>query len=626
MKKKPSYIIGIDLGTTNCTMAFLPLQQAEKQQPSINQAPIAQMIGENTPGSSFSLPSFLYYPLPEEIKAKTADLPWNQETSFSIGTYARNRGSELPGRLISSAKSWLCHSGVNRREKILPMESEEKSNRMSPLEACSEILRHLRESWNADKTTFPFEQQIVLITVPASFDPAARQLVQEAAEQAGYPEVVLLEEPQAAFYSWLHTQSDAWRHQLKVGDNILVVDIGGGTTDFSLIAVQEKDGNLQLERIAVGSHLLLGGDNIDLGLAYLIKQKLEDQGHSIDHWQLQSLVHQCRHAKEVLMGENPKKSVDITLLGRGSRLIGNTLKAELTQEEAHRMILDGYFPLVDPEERSPTERRLGIQQLGLPYVQDPRISCQLAKFLSMTGESDEGKMDQFVLPSAVLFNGGTLKAASIRKQLMLLLNAWAKKLSKPEVRELIGADYDFAVSKGAAYYGLARQGHAVRIRGGTSRSYFVGVEEAMPAVPGMRPPLRALCIVPFGMEEGEERELEGQEFALVLGEQATFRFFSHAAPKFLDGLEPCPGTVIRNWKQELTELNPIETLLDKTEADGKMIRVKLKAKVTELGVLELWCVALDGRKWKLEFDVRHNKQSAGRHEESSKSGVVGGDI
>jgi molecular chaperone DnaK (HSP70) len=602
-----SYIIGIDLGTTNCTMAYTPIQPEDKQHPSLEQVAIAQIMAAQTPGASFSLPSFIYYPLPEEIKAKVAELPWNQERTFVIGTYARDRGAELPTHLIASAKSWLCHPSINRRDKLLPLEAEEESNRMSPLEACAEILRHLREAWDVVRSDAPFGKQIVLVTVPASFDPSARQLVQEAAEQAGYPEVILLEEPQAAFYAWLHAHAEEWREQLKVGDSILVIDIGGGTTDFSLIAVEEENGDLQLKRQAVGSHLLLGGDNIDLGLAYLVKQKLEDQGHNLDSWQLQALVHQCRQAKEKLMGEEPPKSVDITVLGRGSRLIGNTLKTELTQEEAQRFIIDGFIPLVGSDERSPTERRVGIQQIGLPYVQDPRISCQLAKFLSMTGESDGGQIDQFVLPTAVLFNGGTLKAAAIRKQLMMLLNGWAKKLKQPAVKELKGADYDYAVSRGAAYYGLARQGHAVRIRGGTSRSYFVGVEEAAPAVPGITPPLRAVCMVPFGLEEGEERELENQEFALVLGEQATFRFFSHATPKLSNGQEPNVGMIVRNWKQELSELHPIEALLDKAEGDGKTVRVKLKSKVTELGVLELWCVAPDGRKWKLEFDIRQDK-------------------
>lgn len=602
-----SYIIGIDLGTTNSTIAYTSLNAADKNQPQIEQASIAQIIKPNTQESAFSLPSFIYYPLPEELAAKAVSLDWDADRPFVIGTFARERGAEIPSRLITSAKSWICHAGIDRREKLLPIDSEDLETKMSPIGACAEILRHIRESWDHTFPNDPFVQQQILVTVPASFDPSARQLVQEAAENAGYPEIVLLEEPQAAFYAWLQAHAEEWRKLLKVGDSVLVVDVGGGTTDFSLIVVEEEDGNLTLKRQAVGSHLLLGGDNIDLTLAYLAKQKLEEQGHSIDHWQLQALVHQCRQAKEILLEENAPKSVGVTILGRGSRLIGNSLKTQLTKEEVQKLVVDGFVPLLGPEERSPIERLSGIQQIGLPFVKDPRISCQLAKFLSMTGETDSSGMEQFIVPSAVLFNGGTLKAAALRKQLIKLLNQWAKELKKPAVEELPGADYDFAVSRGAAYYGLARSGHAVRIRGGVSRSYFVGVEEAVPAVPGLNPPLRAICIVPFGMEEGEEKELPDQEFALVLGEQATFRFFSHATPQLSDGSEAQVGTVVRNWSKELTELHPIEAVLNKTDVDGKTVRVKLKSKVTELGVLELWCVGSEGRKWKLEFDIRGNK-------------------
>lgn len=601
-----AYIIGIDLGTTNCTMAYTPMPLNSQPSSPIEQFAIPQVMSAGEQGEHPSLPSTIYYPLPEELAAALAKIEWDPQRSYSIGTFARHRGAELPTRLITSAKSWLCHQGIDRRAQILPLESDDVTNKMSPLEACAELLRHLKEAWDQKKPEAPFLQQHILITVPASFDPSARQLVQEAAEQVGYPEIILLEEPQAAFYAWLHLHNDSWRQQLKVGDRVLVVDIGGGTTDFSLITVEEQEGNLSLKRQAVGSHLLLGGDNIDLGLAYLAKQKLEEQGHTIDTWQLQALIYQARQAKELLMSEKPPKQVDMTLLGRGSRLIGNTLKTKINLEEIQTLILDGFVPLVGPEERSPIEKQSGIQQIGLPYVKDPRISCQLAKFLSMTGETESTEMDQFVVPSVVLFNGGTMKAAALRQRILAQLNQWAKALNKPEVIELPGADYDYAVSRGAVYYGMARLGQAIRIRGGTSRSYFIGVEEALPAVPGMSPPLRAICIVPFGMEEGEEKELSQQEFALLLGEQATFRFFSRGTAHLSNGEEPTIGMTIRNWKQELTELHPIETVLDKGEEEGKTVRVKLRSRVTELGVLELWCVAPSGRQWKLEFDIRQH--------------------
>lgn len=599
-----SHIIGIDLGTTNSTIAYTSFVQNENPFPEIIQFPIPQAVNSSTVESNFSLPSFIYHPLSEELKSLGSTASWNVEQPFIIGSYARDRGAEVPTRLVASAKSWLCHPGINRHEKLLPLESEESSLRMSPVEACTEILRHIRHSWDKAMADCPFDKQKIFITVPASFDPSARELIQEASRQAGYPEATLLEEPQAAFYAWLARHPEEWRLKLALGDTVLVVDIGGGTTDFSLIRVEEEAGNLLLKRQSVGSHLLLGGDNIDLGLAHLVRQKLEDKGCFLDQWQMQSLIHSCREAKEKLMGDSPPDKVDLAILGRGSRLIGNTIKTELTLSEAKKFIIDSFVPFVKADERSPIERRAGIQQIGLPYAQDARISCQLAKFLSMTGELDLGKMDDFILPTAVLFNGGTLKSSSLRQQLMDLLNQWAKQLNKPPVKELEGADYDFAVSRGAAFYGLARQGRAVRIRSGTSRSYYIGVEEAVPAVPGFSPPLRAICVVPFGLEEGEECHLDAQEFALVLGEQATFRFFSHATAKLSNGTEAAVGTVIRNWSQELTELKAVEALLDKGTNEGKTVRVKLRSKVTELGMLELWFAAADGRTWKLEFDTR----------------------
>lgn len=610
MSKEAKYLVGIDLGTTNCTLSYSPLhkedasgEHASPQDFQIKQFFIPQVTKAGLQEDSSSLPSFIYFPLEEELNVKTAGISWDPARSICVGSYAQSRGEELPSRLIASAKSWLCHAGIDRREASLPLAAENDIPKNSPLQACSHLLSHLKEAWDS-KMESPFVEQNLLITVPASFDPSARQLVQEAAQQAGYPEVILLEEPQAAFYAWMHAHAHDWRDLLKVGDCVLVIDIGGGTTDFSLIEVNDENGDLSLKRLAVGSHLLLGGDNIDLALAHLAKNKLEEQGHNIDDWQLQSLIHSCRKAKETLMSECAPKHVDLTLLGRGSKLIGGSLKTKITQEEAHNLIVEGFAPLVAPTERSKSERRSGLQQLGLPFAQDARLTCQLAKFLSMTGDAQSDSMDSFIMPTAVLFNGGTTKAAALQSRLVEQLNQWAKSLGKSPVKVLPDADYDFAVSRGAVNYGLARAGKAIRIRSGTSSSYYIGVEDSAPAVPGMAAPLRALCIAPFGMEEGTELELDAQEFGLVVGETATFRFFSHAAPKLPDGAEPAMGTVVRQWKHDLTELRSIETHLDSTEGDGKTIRVKVGSRVTELGMLELWCKAADGRKWKLEFDIR----------------------
>lgn len=599
MDEGKKWIIGIDLGTTNSTLAY---SEGIPDAP-INQFAIPQLIAAGEEAEHPSLPSFFYFPLPEELSGKKCALSWDNERSFATGIFARNRGEELPNRLISSAKSWLCHNGIDRKSAILPI--HESDAKLSPLEVSAHYLTHLKEAWDAKMPQAPFVEQKILVTVPASFDPKARELVQEAARMAGYPETILLEEPQAAFYSWLHRHQDTWRNNLlKVGDSILVVDVGGGTTDFSLITVVDEEGSLGLKRLAVGSHLLLGGDNLDLALAHFAKNKFEDQGHSLDDWQFQSLIHSCRKAKETLLSEAPPKHVDITVAGRGSRLIGGTLKIKITLAEVKDLLIDGFFPLITPEERSVIEKRLGLQQIGLPYAQDPRITSQLAKFLSMTGEKDHGRLDEFVLPTAVLFNGGTMKAHAFQTRLMELLNGWAKQLDKPSIQLLPEPDYDFAVSQGAVYYGLACMGKGIRIKSGTSRSYYIGVEDAVPAIPGLPTPLKAICVAPFGMEEGTEDELKDQEFSLIIGEPTTFRFFSHATQKFSDGTISQIGTVVKNWKQELTELSPVETFIERMEGEGKTLRVRLKTRITELGTLELWCVSDSDKQWKLEFDLR----------------------
>lgn len=576
-----NYIIGIDLGTTNCTMAYMAVDGEE-----ISLFEISQRIAAGTVGEKFSLPSFLYFPLEEE-----------EEEGPCVGLFARERGGELVDRMVTSAKSWLCHAGIDRREKLLPYSSI--GEKVSPVAACAEYLKHLRKAWDSKMGETPFSEQKILVTVPASFDPSARQLVEEAAEMAEYPNVVLLEEPQAAFYAWLH-KNEQWRDQLQVGDRILVIDVGGGTTDFSLISVAEEEGDLSLERLAVGSHLLLGGDNMDLALAHLMKNKFEEEGSEIDDWQMQQLVHSCRKAKETLMEDDSPDMLDVTIQGRGSSIIGGSLTTTLTRDEVHTLLVEGFMPLTDPEERSSIKSQAGLQQVGLPYAQDPRISCQLAKFLSMTGEDDSESMDNFVMPTAVLFNGGTMKGQALRNRMIELLNSWAEKMEKDPIKVLPDADLDYAVSRGAAYYGSG----SVRIKAGTSRSYYIGVESAAPAVPGIPTPMTAVCVVPYGMEEGTEQKLNDRDFALVLGQQATFRFFSRATPTLSDGTEPVMGTTFKRWKQELTELHPIETVLDRDESDGMTVRVKLKSVVTELGVLQLWCVADDDRKWKLEFDIR----------------------
>lgn len=578
------FIIGIDLGTTNCTLAYAEVP-AKKELSDLVQFPIRQLIEREVEGESLSLPSFLYFPLEEE----------KIEGSYCLGTFARDRGAQLPDRLVSSAKSWLCHEGVDRRAPILPPSEA----RISPLEVSSALLSHLKAAWETANPKVNFAEQTVLVTVPASFDPSARQLVQEAAKLAGYPEgTILLEEPQAAFYSWLQVHEKSWRSQLKLGDLVLVVDIGGGTTDFSLIAVKEKEGDLELERIAVGAHLLLGGDNMDWALAYKAREKLEAAGHNIDDWQLNTLVHICRKAKEQLLSKGAPKSADILIPGRGKKLVGGGLKTTLTQKEALEILVEGFIPLLPATERSAPEARLGLQQVGLPYAQDPRLSAQLARFLAQAGA--DGKL---AIPTALLFNGGALKAEPLRARIEEQLNSWAKEEGKNPVKVLSGTDCDYAVSHGAVSYGFARLGHAVRIKSGTSRSYFIGVEDAVPAIPGVARGITAFCIAPLGMEEGSEARLPNKEFHLLLGEKAQFRFFSSDATVPL-------GTAVRRWQKELQELHPIEAVLERQEEEGRTVAVTLKSAVTELGVLEIYCQASNGRLWKLEFNLPERHAAA----------------
>jgi molecular chaperone DnaK (HSP70) len=563
------YLIGIDLGTTHSSLSYCALEHPD----SINTLPIPQINDDGTVVESAILPSFLYFPTAEE-PLQTPE----------IGKLAQKRGEETPARVVSSAKSWLCHEGIDRRSPCLPLGDDiAPEHKVSPQDALSSILQKLRHSWDAAFTAVPFEQQKILVTVPASFDPAAKQLVLEAAASAGYPEVTLIEEPLAAFYAWLQQAKDAWRSHLKVGDSVLVVDIGGGTTDFTLIDVEDRDGNLELNRAAVGSHLLLGGDNIDHLLAHLAQQQFAEKGTSLSDWQYQSLVHSCRKAKEQLFGENPPASVDLTILGRGSKLIGGSLKTTIELNKAEEMVLEGFFPLLARDHHAQKNKRSGFAQVGLPYAQDARISAQLATFL-----------DGRPMPTKVLFNGGTMKADAFRKRIVALLGAWS---SQP-VEELTGANYDFGVSVGAVCYALAREGKAIRIRSGAGKSYYVAVEESAPAVPGFAAKVKKICVVPCGMEEGSEATLESQEFSLWLGEQVTFRFFSKNGEGQFGGYADAAD------EAHLEELHPIETILDKEGSDGKTVQVKLKSKVTELGFLELWCESADKKKWKLEFNLR----------------------
>jgi len=591
------YIVGIDLGTTNSVVAFLDAGVDET--PPLQVLNIPQLTGPGSVEARPLLPSFLYLPAAQEFPEGALQLPWAGPAEV-VGAFARSRGSEVPARLVTSAKSWLSHSGVDRTAPVLPWGSPDEVRKMSPVEVSARYLDHIRGAWNAAFPHAPLEDQDVLLTVPASFDAVARELTVRAARDAGLPRVTLLEEPQAAFYAWIDANGTAWREAVHVGDVVLVCDVGGGTTDFSLIAVREQDGSLGLERIAVGDHILLGGDNMDLALAYAAREKLAATGTALDAWQFRGLTLGCREAKERLLSDGARDSHPIAILGRGRKVIGGTLRTEVTRAEVEQTLVDGFFPRCGLGERPQSQRRTALQEIGLPYATDPAVTRHLSHFLDrQIRASAEGAADSARQPTALLFNGGVMNAGRLRSRLVEVLMEWFGGADDP-VRVLAGGNPDHAVARGAAYYGLARRGRGVRIRGGTARSYYVGIETAMPAVPGVRPPIKALCVVPQGLEEGSEVDLPAQEFGLIIGEPAEFRFLGSSTRR-----EDEVGTLVETWEDDIEELAPLETHLEWEGQEGATIPVRLHARVNELGVLELWCVSRDTEhRWKLEFNVR----------------------
>ncbi|HYV36816.1 MAG TPA: Hsp70 family protein, partial [Gemmataceae bacterium] len=485
--------------------------------------------------------------------------------------------------------------------------------------ATTHYLKHIGEAWNhliaKDVAAHRLEHQDIILTVPASFDAVARELTVEAARAAGLENITLLEEPQAAFYAWIDASHDEWRKQVDVGDVVLVCDIGGGTTDLSLIAVSEDGGNLALTRVAVGDHILLGGDNMDLALAHAAAQQFAAKGTKLDAGQMHALWHSCRLAKETIFSDPKLTAAPVTVLGRGSRVIGGSIKGELSRADVEKVLVEGFFPDCPPDADPKKQRAVGLQELGLPYAADPAITKHLAEFIRRNAEvlTQQGEPEGVSprrkrskakpavgQPTGVLFNGGVFKATVLRRRLTEILGHWAKAAGAGSVKELHGTDLDLAVARGAAYYGLVRRGHGIRIRGGTGQAYYVGIESSLPAVPGSPPPLKALCVVPFGMEEGTATDVPGQEFGLIVGEPAEFRFLGSNIRR-----GDAVGTLIEEWEGQIEELSPLATTLESAGKEGRTVPVHLHSKVTEVGTLELWCLSRDGKqRWKLEFNVR----------------------
>ncbi|MCC2605910.1 Hsp70 family protein [Planctobacterium marinum] len=601
------FSVGIDLGTTHCVLSYTEIDNENQQTQAILGIP--QLVAPGQVEQREALPSFLFLPNAAQFDSQQLALPWSQEYPVT-GQFARDLGQKTPDRLISSAKSWLCHSQVDRRSGILPIDAPEDVTRLSPFDASKVYLQHLHSAWQQQFPDAPLNEQQVVITVPASFDPAARELTMAAAAEAGLDHAVLLEEPQAALYSWIAKAGDNWRVQVSVGDIILVVDIGGGTTDLSLMAVSEEQGALQLTRIAVGDHILLGGDNMDLTLAHVVAQKLAQRGNRLQPWQINGLAHACRSAKETLLSDNDTQQVPLVVPSRGSSLMGGSLRAELTRDEVQRVLIEGFFPVV-PADAAPQKRgRAALSTVSLPFEQDAAITRHLAAFLQKQKQASEhlhgfngDNANSFMHPTAILFNGGVAKADNIVTRITEVVNSWLSSEQDNGLKVLTGIDVDQAVAKGASYYGQVRLGDGIRIRGGTAAAYYVGIESAMPAIPGMPPPMEAYCLAPFGMEEGTEANLPSQVFSLVVGEPVRFSFYESKTRR-----EDQPGTRLDFWsEEELTELPEIEVTLhsDKYKA-GDTASVQLLASINELGTLQLSAMDVNSDDhWQVSFDTRN---------------------
>ena len=591
------YLIGIDLGTTNSAVAYVDTRAAD---PRVRVFEIEQLVAPGEVAARRQLPSFVYLAGDVDLAPHETALPWRPaarvdrdpqaatttEVRPVVGELARNQGARMASRMIASAKSWLCHPGVDRHAPILPW-GDSDGPKLSPVAAQALILGHLREAWDHAHPDAAFTAQEVLVTVPASFDEAARELTLQAAAEAGYPPIVLLEEPQAAFYAWIDTRSGA--NQLAAGDRVLVFDVGGGTTDFTLIDVGDGD----FTRTAVGDHLLLGGDNLDLTLAKLVEQRLVARSQKkLDALQWHGLVHACRLAKESLLGDGAIAAAPIVVQSRGAKLIGGTLRDEITRGELDAVLFDGFFPEVAGDAQL-VRGRGGLQEFGLPYASDPAVTRHLAVFLQRHGGAPI---------SAILFNGGAMTPRALRARVIDQIAVWQGFAP----RELPTAMPELAVAQGAAYYGLVRRGLAIRIKGGTPRAFYLGVGIGIDAGAAAR---MAMCLAPSGLDDGARVQL-ARDFRLVTNRPVSFRLYSSSsrtdAPGALVPIGDGRADTIDDGS-DLLELPPIVTVL-RARGRGE-VTVRLEVHITEFGALEISCVELaepgaPGETWKLAFDMR----------------------
>lgn len=599
------FVVGIDLGTTNSAVTYVDTAEAPWK---IRTFEVPQLVAPGQVESRETLPSYHYEPAPGELSPGALRLPWSpEEPRYAVGFFARDQGTKAPGRLIASAKSWLCHSGVDRTAELLPWHGAADVARLSPVEASARYLAHIRDAWNARFTDHPLEEQDLVLTLPASFDEVARQLTIKAAAEAALSRVILIEEPQAAFYAWIYAHAETWQQRVNPGQKILICDIGGGTSDFTLIRVRsDRAGKVQFHRVAVGEHLILGGDNLDLALARHVEQRLVGEDR-LEPRQWSVLVNTCRQVKESLLADRAPQRLTLHLPGTGSRLIGGGLRIELTRQEIHSVLLDGFFPRVGLEDK-PARRQSGFQEFGLPYAPDPAVTRYLAAFLTAHrhGASDEeaaGDHDP-ARPDIVLFNGGVFESPAIKRRVLEVLASWFQSPGQRwEPIVLENERLDLAVARGAAYFGMVRRGQGVRIAAGLPRTYYIGVESDRE---------EALCLVPAGSEPGEDVDLTQARFELRVSEPVEFPLFVSSTR-----LTDKPGQRIEVDREQMTPLPPIRTVLkQRSKAERGSLPVQLHARLTEIGTLDLWCTQVGGKgRWRLQFDVRSaTRTDVGAHE------------
>ncbi len=589
------FLIGIDLGTSNTVIAYADREQDS----SIHIFEIEQLVALGEVAKRPQLPSLRYHPSPGELNQADLRLPWSREdparvTDAIVGSLARELGTQVPGHLVASAKSWLSHRSVDRTARILPWGADEQVTKISPLEASASYLAHLRSAWNQSHPDQPLERQEVVLTVPASFDEGARALTLQAAKLAGIPELRLLEEPQAAFYDWLHRHRENLTAHLEQTRLLLICDVGGGTTDLSLIKVETTQEGPELTRIGVGDHLMLGGDNMDLGLAHLVEGRIAAGGGRLSAAQLAQLSQQCRTAKELLLTPSAPKSVKVTVLGSGARLIGGARSAELSRAEVNEMVREGFFPRISLEER-PQRLRGGIVEFGLPYVADPAITRHLASFLAqharVAAEALDATVEASTVPDTVLFNGGVFRSEALLDRLLETLSDWRGR----PVHQLLNQHPEQAVARGAVAYALGRAGKTPQIGGGSARSFFLVLDDETARH-------RGVCLLPRGTREGQELLLADRSFSLLVGQPVRFHLASSTADTPWK-----PGELVDLDPAAMLTLPPITTVLDARTAGGSAeIPVQLAANLTEVGTLEVQCVAIANkdRRWRLEFQLR----------------------